>query len=109
MKLTTLFMGRRESRELTDGAYIIGRGETCRIRFDSPEVSERHAVLTVRDGRALLEDLHSAGGTAVNGEAIDSAVALDSGMVVQIGDAMLRVSDGDDGEGGGADYGSPPP
>ena len=109
MKLTTLFMGRRESRELTDGAYIIGRGETCRIRFDSPEVSERHAVLTVRDGRALLEDLHSAGGTAVNGEAIDSAVALDSGMVVQIGDAMLRVSDGDDGEGGGADYGGGEP
>ena len=93
MKLTTLFGGSRETRELEPGTWIIGRGESCRIRFDTPEVSERHAILTVRDGRAILEDLHSANGTFVNGEAIDGAVTLDSGMVVQIGSAMLRVSE----------------
>ncbi len=93
MYLTTLIGGVRETRELTDGTYVIGRGEACRIRFDSPEVSERHAVLTVRDNRATLEDLHSANGTFVNGEAIDGAVALDGGMVVQIAGNMLRVSD----------------
>ena len=93
MKLTTLFGGSRETRELEPGTWIIGRGESCRIRFDAPEVSERHAILTVRDGCAILEDLHSANGTFVNGEAIDGAVTLDSGMVVQIGSAMLRVSE----------------
>ena len=93
MKLTTLFGGTREIRELEPGTWIIGRGESCRIRFDAPEVSDRHAILTVRDGRAILEDLHSANGTLVNGEAIDGAVTLDSGMVVQIGSAMLRVSE----------------
>ncbi len=93
MYLTTLIGGVRETRELTDGTYVIGRGEVCRIRFDSPEVSERHAILTVRDNRATLEDLHSANGTFVNGEAIDGAVALDGGMVVQIAGNMLRVSD----------------
>ena len=93
MTLTTLFGGARDVRELEGGTYIIGRGESCRIRFDSPEVSERHAILTVRDGKAVLEDLHSANGTFVNGEPIDAAVVLDGGMVVQIGSGMLRVSD----------------
>ena len=93
MFLTTLSQGRRETRELEPGTYIIGRGEGCRIRFPSPEVSDRHAVLTVRDGRAILEDLHSANGTFVNGEAVDCAVTLDGGMVVQIGENMLRISD----------------
>ena len=95
MILTTLINGTRESRELTDGTYLIGRGESCRIRFASPEVSERHAILTMRDGRAILEDLHSANGTFVNGVEIDGAVVLDDGMVVQVGNGMLRVSEPD--------------
>jgi len=105
MYLTTLSQGRRETRELEPGTYLIGRGAACRVRFESPDVSERHAILTVRDGRAILEDLHSANGTYVNGEAVDRAVTLDGGMVVQIGDNMLRVSDGEpdgrDAGGGG--------
>ena len=95
MVLTTLFNGARETRELTDGAWMIGRGASCRVRFDSPDVSERHAILTVRDGRAILEDLHSSNGTLVNGEPIDGAVVLDGGMVAQVGSAMLRVSESD--------------
>ena len=98
MTLTTLADGVRETRELTDGSYVIGRGASCRIRFDAPEVSERHAILTVRGGRALLEDLNSANGTFVNGEQVDQPVSLDSGMVVQVGNCMLRVSDGDEQE-----------
>ena len=99
MVLTTLIDGVRETRELTDGTYLIGRGETCRIRFASPDVSDRHAILTVRGGRALIEDLHSANGTLVNGVAIDRAEALDGGKVVQVGSGMLRVSDVAPGDG----------
>ena len=40
MVLTTLFGGARETRELTDGTYIIGRAESCRVRFDAPEDME---------------------------------------------------------------------
>lgn len=97
LELTTLIGGERETRALADGTYLIGRGGACRIRLPFPDVSERHAILTVRDGRAMLEDLRSANGTWVNGEAIEEPVPLDSGMVVQIGESMLRVSDGDDG------------
>ncbi len=92
MVLTTLIGDARESRSLADGTYMIGRNMTCPIRFDFPDVSERHAILTVRDGHAVIEDLHSANGTYVNGEEVDGAVALDGGMVVQIGSSMLRVS-----------------
>ena len=66
MHLTTLVDGRRETRELADGGYIVGRGESCQVRFDFPGVSERHAVLTVRGGAAAIEDLHSCNGTYVN-------------------------------------------
>lgn len=93
MTLTTLIDGVRETRELTDGAYLIGRGEHCPIRFPLPDVSERHAILTVRGGRVLVEDLHSANGTFVNGVAIDRAEPLDGGKVVQVGSGMLRVSE----------------
>ena len=95
MHLTTLVDGVRETRELDTGSYLIGRGASCRVVLDAPDISERHAILTVRDGRAILEDLHSANGTYVNGEQVEAAVTLDGGMVVQIGSAMLRVSDGE--------------
>ena len=93
MTLTTLIDGVRATRGLADGAYLIGRGEHCPIRFPLADVSERHAVLTVRGGRVLIEDLHSANGTFVNGVAIDRAEPLDGGKVVQVGSGMLRVSD----------------
>jgi len=47
----------------------------------------------VRDGVAMLEDLHSANGTFVNGEPIERRTILDGGMVVQVGGNMLRVSE----------------
>jgi len=96
MTLTTLVGGRRESRELADGSYIVGRSESCRICFPFGDVSERHAILTVRDGEAAIEDLHSSNGTLVNGEPIDRRVVLTGAMIVQIGSCMMRVS-ADDG------------
>ena len=96
MILTTLIGENRESRTLTDGTYMIGRNPSCQICFSFPDVSERHAILTVRGDKAVVEDLHSANGTYVNGELIDGPVALDGGMVVQVGGSMLRVCDEND-------------
>ena len=93
MTLTTLIDGNRETRELADGIYLIGRSDGCRILLSAPEVSERHALLTIRGGVATLEDLRSANGTYVNGDLISSPVTLSPTAVVQIGPAMLRVSD----------------
>lgn len=93
LQLTTMIGGERQTRALEDGRCFIGRGEMCAIRFAFPDVSERHAVLTVRGGSALLEDLHSANGTYVDGEEIDGAVDIASGQVVQIGQCLLRVTE----------------
>lgn len=93
MYLTTLIDGNREIREIGDGAYFIGRGSGCGIVFNSPAVSERHAVLTVRGTTAVIEDLHSVNGTYVNGEAITRAAPLDGTKIVQIGECMLRISE----------------
>ena len=93
LQLTTLINGERETRELTDGNWFIGRGEMCKIRLDFPDVSERHALISVRDGAVSIKDLHSANGTYVNGEEIDGDTPLDGSKVVQIGSSMLRVSD----------------
>ena len=96
LALTTLINGCRETQALEDGVWFVGRGEMCRVRLDFPDVSERHAMLVVRNGTAVLKDLNSANGTYVNGEELQGEVALDGSMVVQIGESMLRVSDGDE-------------
>ena len=97
MLLTTLVDGRRETRELADGNYIIGRGEGCHIRFNFPDVSDRHAILSVRGDKAAIEDLHSVNGTYVNGDPLEGRYMLDGAHIVQIGSSMLRVSSVDDG------------
>ena len=92
MTLTTLVDGRRETRELADGSYIIGRAESCRLRFPFPDVSERHAILTVRGGEAAIEDLHSSNGTFVNGERLaprEERVLAD-GDDVRLGEEAFR-------------------
>ena len=78
MYLTTLIGGRRETNALENGSYMIGRSASCRLCLPFPDVSERHAVLTVRHGRAVLEDLHSATGTYVTGARVaEAAVVVD--------------------------------
>ena len=79
--ITTLIGGNRETRELTEGVWMIGRGEMCRIRLDFPDVSERHAILVVRDGRVFLEDLHSANGTFVNGHEVQTLQLIDGDRI----------------------------
>lgn len=77
---------------LDNGDFFIGRGDACKIHLPSPEISERHALLMLRDGSANIQDLRSANGTFVNGSPIDGIVRLNPDYVVQIGDYMMRVS-----------------
>ena len=81
---------------MEDGTYVIGRGQACPIQLPYPDVSERHALLLLRDGSASLQDLHSANGTFVNGTPIDGPVALRPDAVVQIGEVMMRVAPADE-------------
>ncbi|MBP5511525.1 MAG: Flp pilus assembly complex ATPase component TadA [Kiritimatiellae bacterium] len=77
---------------LQDGHYFIGRGESCAICLADPGVSEKHALLTLRGGQALIDDLHSSNGTSVNGVWIDGPATLKPDTVVLIGETLLRVA-----------------
>ena len=93
MQLTTLVNGVCDRRELVDGSYVVGSSDTCHVRLEAPGVAVRHAILTVRDGEAQIEDLRSPTGVFANGARVTGRVALNGSIVVQLGEAMLRVSD----------------
>ncbi len=76
----------------TDGAYLIGRGDGCRIHLPYPDVSDRHARLVLAGDVATLQDLDSSNGTYVNGEPIADVVTLTPDAVIQIGGSLIRVS-----------------
>ena len=78
------------------GAVTIGRGTDCQVRIDHPSVSRRHVKLHL--GKHLrLEDLGSSNGTSVAGKTIPKgeSVPIESGIVIELGSAMLLVQGGD--------------
>ena len=79
--------------KLDVGETIIGRAPTCKIVVDDPVASRQHAKLLVsKDGDSVsIIDLKSTNGTYVNSELISGQVALESGDVVRIGQAVLAV------------------
>ena len=90
--LNIAYPGQPSNRfELPTGLYTIGRGESCKIRLRYPEISERHALLTLREGRVTIEDLHSRNGTEINGVQIQEPVAIHADSVIGIGPCLLRV------------------
>ena len=79
-------------QEIADGTYIIGRGSAAKIQLSYADVSERHALLVIRNGKATIEDLKSANGTYVNGNPADGVRELSDDTLVQIGGTVLRVT-----------------
>lgn len=71
------------------GDTIIGRDPGVAIRIDSLDVSRRHALISVRDGRAVIEDLGSKNGTVVAGRRIEVPTELASGDRIVIGRTAL--------------------
>ena len=76
---------------LAPGPNVLGRGLDADIRFDSADVSRRHATLTLAGGRVTLQDLDSKNGTFVDGEPIDEPVRLCVGSVFELGPIRVRL------------------
>jgi len=70
---------------LAEGEHLLGREEDCLVRSRSVRVSRRHAKITVRGGRAVLEDLGSRNGTSVGGQRIEGPVELAAGDAIVVG------------------------
>jgi pSer/pThr/pTyr-binding forkhead associated (FHA) protein len=75
---------------LPDGEHLIGRGEDCRIRSDSPRVSRHHARVRVASERLVVEDLGSRNGTWLRGRRIEGSAELAAGDAVSVGPEVIR-------------------
>ena len=78
-----------------DDTFTLGRTESGDGSLGGdPELSRQHARITIRGGRASLEDLTSKNGSAVNGRhARRSRVALRSGDALALGESVLVYQD----------------
>ena len=93
--------GRTEECALSNGRpATIGRDAKNTIAIDSRLVSKAHALVEFRDGEYTIQDMESANGTRVNGEATSVRV-LEPGDRIEVGDVELTFLDLDD-EGAGA-------
>ncbi len=81
------------SYELSDGEQVIGRLNST-VELSDGTVSRRHARISARNGRWLLEDLGSANGTFVNGVRIDAPTPLQRGDQVRCGSTLLVFGGG---------------
>src|SRR5688572_4623159 len=67
---------------------MLGREGQVDVSLFDPRASRRHAQITFRRGRWLLEDLGSSNGTLLGGEKVTSS-ALADGDSLQIGATLL--------------------
>jgi predicted component of type VI protein secretion system len=74
--------------ELVQEEATIGRDISNRIVINDPEVSRRHARLTVQTGGYVIEDLGSTNGTFVDGQRLMGPHLLRPGQTVMLGEKI---------------------
>jgi pSer/pThr/pTyr-binding forkhead associated (FHA) protein len=82
----------RQEFELPVGELTIGRSPDCRLSFDDPRVSRRHAVIVVTKLAVTLRDLGSRNGVLVGGERVRGERVLAPGDVISVGSQELVLS-----------------
>jgi pSer/pThr/pTyr-binding forkhead associated (FHA) protein len=81
---------RNKVKSLVPGDCLIGRGEECQVRTNSPWVSRQHCLLRVSENEVILQDLGSANGTLVNGKRLFHPRSLIPGDRLQIGPVVFE-------------------
>ena len=85
--------------EIATRRVNVGRTRDNDLRIVDPTVSRLHAMLTVRNGEAMLVDANSRNGIFVNGIQVRYA-RLDDGDLVTFGTVRFRYRVGSDATGG---------
>ena len=75
---------------LRQGENLVGRDPRSQIWLDVPGVSRRHARILLGEGGAVLEDLGSKNGTAINARPVTAATPLADGDLIECGPAALQ-------------------
>lgn len=73
------------------GRVVLGRDATCDVVLADPDVSRRHATITVAASAITIHDLGSANGTWVDGHRAQGATTCPPGAVIRIGDCLFTV------------------
>lgn len=101
-------------------------GKTQRLQFNKPEitvgrvqgndivlpkgnVSKRHSKVVYKEGKFIVVDLKSTNGTYVNGHKIASPQVVKNTDKIFIGDFVIEIEEGGNGDAGGAPGPMPPP
>ena len=75
------------------GPFTIGRAKTCNLSISHGSLSREHARIYPEGGDWMVEDLHSANGTAVNGRALVAGpVKLADNDVITVGEITVRFA-----------------
>jgi hypothetical protein len=89
-------VGRRAGREmiLSKEETSIGRAESCDIGlFGETSVERLHARVLHQDGRYVLADAGTPGGTYLNDRRLDQPTPLQSGDAIRVGGCRLRFGE----------------
>ena len=76
---------------LPDGEHVIGRGDEADVRLTARGLSRRHARVSVRHGRATIEDLASKNGTFCGDAPVTGPTPLRDGDVIHLGRRVRLV------------------
>lgn len=79
--------------DLTKNEVYLGRDITNDIVINDPEISRKHARLTLQSGGYLLEDLGSTNGTFIDGQRITGPHMMSRNEVIMLGDNVSLVYD----------------
>ncbi len=77
--------------EINVPQYVIGRAPGCSLRPQSDAISRQHCAILSSGETVTIRDLKSRNGTILNGEKIESEVALANGDELQVGPLLFQV------------------
>ena len=77
---------------ITSPTFTIGRDPQCSLEAANPAIAEQHCALEIRDGKVILRDLESAGGTFVNDSRIAGEIQVRHGDRLKVGPLLFGVS-----------------
>ena len=77
---------------LSRGETVIGRGGECDLVLDDPQVSRRHAAISMTQSGISVCDLDSTNGTGLDGEPVTRSGPLEPGAHLRVGDSTLSIN-----------------
>jgi pSer/pThr/pTyr-binding forkhead associated (FHA) protein len=70
---------------------VVGRDPTSAIHLTDEEVSRRHAIIMLGEGRCTIEDLGSSNGTYLDDQPVEGEASIATGARIGVGQTVLEL------------------